>query len=149
MRFNLRWDVECAVRAALPSINRNLNYAGLEYVGSEDELITSLVEAIADQVVIQDNQKPKPLTRHEECSTWSDPGDEEGSWATHCTVCHEEWPCPEAGELDADEVSALQGRYLKLLAERESGADLNPFKHRDLRYIHRRLEAEGVLPSKD
>jgi len=150
---SLKWDVECAIRAGLPDLRRSLNYADLSFEGTEEEMVASLVEGIVDRVRITD-KKPDPLPRHDEClecdalilvhegrDSWDDPGG--GSWTTHCDVCMERWPCPEANELDQEEVERLQARYLSLAANH---SDDGP-RIRDLRRLHRRLEAEGLLPT--
>ena len=156
MSFNLRWDVECALRAALPEIKRHLDYADLVFEGDDEALLAALASGLVPSLRAVLDRDPEPLPRHEECpecdalilvhqgrSSWSDPEDEEGAWHTHCTVCLEEWPCPDAGEPDEDEVEALQNRYHRLLRAFNAGDRSN---YTALRQLRRRLEAENRLP---
>jgi hypothetical protein len=159
MMFNLRFDLECAVRDALPAIRRSLDKADLECGLDDDALAETLVESLVNQVTGYVDRAPTPLRRHEECqecdalilvhqgrTSWDDPGDEEGAWYTHCTVCLEEWPCPEAGELDEEAVEGLQARYTRLVAIPHESR--SPRQHQELRKLHRDLAAEARLPER-
>ncbi len=155
--FSLHFDLECALRDALPAIKKSLDRADLACALDDAALIETLAESLETHVTGYIERKPRPLPRHEECpecdalilvhqgrTSWEDEGDEESGWYTHCTVCGEEWPCPEAGELDEEEVEGLQRTYQRLAALPQEVR--TPAQHQKLRSLHRDLLAEGRLP---
>lgn len=151
MSFNLRWDLECAVRLALPSIKQSLSLTDLEFTRDDDYLVTTLVNALEIHTRAVD-QSPRPISRHEECrecdsmmlvhqgrSSWDSP--ESGVWRSHCDVCMEIWPCPEAGELDSDEVKDLLERYNHLRTLMRPTVQTRSEQQK----LRLRLEAEKVI----
>jgi hypothetical protein len=155
MSFTLRFDLECAVRLALPALKQSLSLTDLEYIESDDALVGSIVKALESQTR-PSGKPPRPISRHEECqecdammlvhqgrTSWDDDGDEEGGWCTHCDVCMEIWPCAEAGKHDQDVVKQLQDRYQHLRTLMRPTVATRSEQEK----LRLRLEAEKVLPS--
>jgi len=148
------YELECAIAAALPTLKTAMSMRGLSFPEGEDELlITSLVGSIAGWVK-HTSGKPRRIRRHEECldcdTGWHqhDPDpedDDDDGWHTHCDVCGEMWPCPEAGQIDVEELEQVRTQYLKLA--RKHPDKLTRHEWIKLFRITDTLKAEGALPT--
>lgn len=149
--FTLMYDMECALKSALPTLRKSLEDFGLQCHLDDASLVQLLVVELVPQVTARlPERAPRPLDRHEECmdcdALWKlhrDEDDDE-AWNTHCDVCNEQWPCAEAGELDQEELEALQARFQEL--SQIAPENLTLGEYRTLRELHRRLGAENQLP---
>jgi hypothetical protein len=151
MMFSLKYDLECALKSTLPTLRKSLDDFGLQCHLDDASLVELLTGDLVHQVTAKlPERAPYPLDRHEECTDcdalWGLHRDEDDDevWRTHCDVCLEEWPCPEAGELNQEALESIQTRYAEL-------RHLDPEKltlgeYRTLREYHRRLSAENQLP---
>lgn len=141
MTYSIHDYVEAAFRKALPKIKRSLWAVEIELPGTDEELASLLAGAVAGYA--DHNPKaPEPLDRHEKCLDCDAMGDIHRRGETHCTVCDEDWPCPDAGKIDEDHVAKSRS----YIAELRANTERTPMQQRRMEDLIRRLEAEGLDP---
>lgn len=94
----------------------SLRFRGFQTDCTEEDLYEALLGAL--EPLVSYAPKPRSYSTHEECLDCDmgphyDPDDPE-EWLTHCHVCNEYWPCPEAGQIDMEAISRDQEEFTRL-----------------------------------
>ena len=122
-----------------------LAWRGFQTDLDEEEILTLLTEALEGHLRYEPRVPDYHL--HEECHDcdqglhrhWST-----GEWMTHCVICDETWPCPDAGQVDQSAIKRDQQEYLHLESRDRTFEEESHFW-----YLYRTLAKAGFLPTTD
>jgi|GEM_PF-4372722 len=142
MTRDITEDLRDAFNSALPDIRRSLDWVELSVPGTDEEFVAILVDAV-DGFADRKHREPEPLPRHERCDDCDAMILVHREGHDHCTVCDEDWPCPDAGRVDEERLAELREEWASL----RSKPSRKRSETRRMESIGRRLEAEGLSPS--
>lgn len=148
-------ELELAVSGIMSELRMRLRMHGITVDASDEVLVDAITGSFAGWVTYKE-PKPRPLDRHEECLDCDsgphryapDPDDpDDDGWYTHCDVCEEVWPCPEAGQVDQEALTEARAQYIKLARthpDKRSAREWSKWHQ-----LRASLQAEGQLPTRE
>jgi len=116
-----RWLLTRVLFQAVPDLRRMLEHHELNPNLRDPELVARLAEFL-DPLLTVKLRNLRPIPTHSECHDCdsyrsSHLQSEDGEWHSHCDVCMEPWPCPDAGKLDMDAVKDVREKIAVLIVK--------------------------------